>query len=215
MYQSESVSYRGFTFFSPLDIGLSILGAVILFMFIYTKRQRNKDIDYYKYLIPAFLFKILFALINTLFYIIVYEGGGDSIYYFEAALKLNNLFWVNTYGYFQELFQSPEVRNLYKNFNIETGYPPRWIYDEEEGFFISKIASVFAFFTFKSYILMSLIFAYITTLASWRLFEMIRSYRLHSDWHTALAVFFIPSLSFWCAGVSKDTVIFVSVCFLL
>ena len=118
MYQSESVSYRGFTFFSPLDIGLSILGAVILFMFIYTKRQRNKDIDYYKYLIPAFLFKILFALINTLFYIIVYEGGGDSIYYFEAALKLNNLFWVNTYGYFQELFQSPEVRNLYKNFNI-------------------------------------------------------------------------------------------------
>ena len=142
MYQSESVSYRGFTFFSPLDIGLSILGAVILFMFIYTKRQRNKDIDYYKYLIPAFLFKILFALINTLFYIIVYEGGGDSIYYFEAALKLNNLFWVNTYGYFQELFQSPEVRNLYKNFNIETGYPPRWIYDEEEGFFISKIASV-------------------------------------------------------------------------
>ena len=215
MYQSESVSYRGFTFFSPLDIGLSILGAVILFMFIYTKRQRNKDIDYYKYLIPAFLFKILFALINTLFYIIVYEGGGDSIYYFEAALKLNNLFWVNTYGYFQELFQSPEVRNLYKNFNIETGYPPRWIYDEEEGFFISKIASVFAFFTFKSYILMSLIFAYITTLASWRLFEMIRSYRLHSDWHTALAVFFIPSLSFWCAGVSKDTVVFVSVCFLL
>ena len=215
MYQSESVSYRGFTFFSPLDIGLSILGAVILFMFIYTKRQRNKDIDYYKYLIPAFLFKILFALINTLFYIIVYEGGGDSIYYFEAALKLNNLFWVNTYGYFQELFQSPEVRNLYKNFNIETGYPPRWIYDEEEGFFISKIASVFAFFTFKSYILMSLIFAYITTLASWRLFEMIRSYRLHSDWHTALAVFFVPSLSFWCAGVSKDTVVFVSVCFLL
>ena len=215
MYQSESVSYRGFTFFSPLDIGLSILGAVILFMFIYTKRQRNIDIDYYKYLIPAFLFKVLFALINTLFYIIVYEGGGDSIYYFEAALKLNNLFWVNTYGYFQELFQSPEVRDLYKNFNIETGYPPRWIYDEEEGFFISKIASVFAFFTFKSYILMSLIFAYITTLASWRLFEMIRSYRLHSDWHTALAVFFIPSLSFWCAGVSKDTVVFVSVCFLL
>ena len=215
VYQSESVSYRGFTFFSPLDIGLSILGLVILFMMIYAKRQRNKDLEYYKYLIPAFSFKVLFGLANAFFYIIVYEGGGDSIYYFEAALKLNNLFWVNTYGFFQELFQSPEVRNLYLNFNIETGYPPRWIYDEEEGFFISKIASVFAFFTFKSYILMSLIFAYITTLASWRLFEMVRSYRLHSDWHSALAIFFIPSLSFWCAGVSKDTVILVAVCFLL
>jgi hypothetical protein len=62
---------------------------------------------------------------------------------------------------------------------------------------------------------MSLIFAFITTNASWRLFELARSFKLHTDWHLAIAIFFIPSLSFWCAGISKDTVIFVAVCYFL
>jgi len=62
---------------------------------------------------------------------------------------------------------------------------------------------------------MSLIFAYITSNASWKLFELVRSYKLHSDWHLAIAIFFIPSLSFWCGGISKDTVIFIAICYFL
>jgi len=62
---------------------------------------------------------------------------------------------------------------------------------------------------------MSIIFAYITTNASWKLFELVRSFKLHTDWHLALAIFFIPSLSFWCGGISKDTVVFVAVCYFL
>ena len=62
---------------------------------------------------------------------------------------------------------------------------------------------------------MSLIVAFITTNASMRLYELVRSFGLHKDWHIALAVFFVPSLSFWCGGISKDTVMWISVCYFL
>ena len=215
MYPSTSTLSNQHTFFTPLEIGFTLIGLFILYAILYLKQQRNKEFDHYKYLIPAFSFKIIFVLINALFYIIVYKVGGDSIGYWSSGLKLNNLFWKDPFAYFQELFQNYELRNMYLNFDLNTGYPDGSIYREKEGFFISKIVSVVSFFTFKGYILMSFIFAYFTTMASWRLFEVVRSYKLHSDWHIALALFFIPSLSFWCGGISKDSVIFVAVCYLL
>lgn len=206
---------RDYTFFTPLDIIATILGISILYILMYLRKRRNKNLEYYKYYIPAFSFKLIFVIANALFYIIVYKVGGDSIGFWDGSVKLNHLFWKDPLAYFEEIFEFGEVRNLYKNFDLSTGYPDSHIYYESESFFISKIASFFTFFTFKGYILMSLIFAYITTNASWKLFELVRGYKLHTDWHLALAIFFIPSLSFWCGGISKDTVIFVVVCYFL
>jgi hypothetical protein len=213
MYPSSSINNIDYPFFSPIVATITILGLIILFILVFIRRRRNNELDYYKYLIPAFTFKIIFVFANAIYYAIVL-GGGDSFSYWEGGLTLNKLFWKDPLAYFEEIFQSYEFGNLYKNFDINTGYPPGWIY-KEEGFFISKIVSIVSFFTFKGYLLMSFIFAYFTTMASWRLFEVVRSYKLHSDWHIALALFFIPSLSFWCGGISKDSVIFVSVCYLL
>ena len=206
---------RNYLFFTPLDIAATILGITVIFVLLYLRQQRNKDQEHFKYLIPAYFFKAIFVVANALFYIIVYKVGGDSIGYWDGAVKLNNLFWVDPIAYFQEIFTTSEYRTVYTNFSIQTGYPDSHIYGESESFFISKIASFFTFFTFKGYILMSLIFAFITTNASWKLFELVRGYKLHKDWHIALAIFFIPSLSFWCGGISKDTVIWVALCYFL
>jgi hypothetical protein len=206
---------RDYNYFSAIDIIATLLGIVVILIIAINRKGRNKDLDYYRYYIPAIGFKFFFVLANVLFYVLVYGGGGDSIGFWDGAVKLNNLFWEDPFAYFQELFTTDEIRSVYKNFNIDTGYPDSRIYAESESWFISKIASFFTFFTFKGYMLMSLIFAYITTNATWRLFELARSFKLHSDWHLALAIFFIPSLSFWCGGISKDTVIFVAVCYFL
>lgn len=217
MYNNEPtvVFVKDYLFFTPLDIISTFLGFVVLLIIVYLRKRRNRDKEHYLYYNWAFLFKVLFVFINALFYIIFYRGGGDSIAFWDGAVKLNNLFWENPYGYFQELFEFGEVRNMYQNFNIHTGYPDGTIYRESASFFVSKIASVFTFFTFKGYILMSLIFAFITTNASWRLYELARSFKLHTDWHLALAIFFIPSLSFWCGGISKDTLMWVAMCYFI
>jgi hypothetical protein len=206
---------RDYTFFTPLDILITLLGFGFLLFLIYSRSRQNIDKEYYKYYTRAFLFKVLFVLANCIFYIIVYGAGGDSIGFWDGAVKLNNLFWEEPFAYFEELWRSDDLRSLYKNFNSTTGYPDGRIYEETSSFFISKIASIFTFVTFKGYILMSIIFAFITTNASWRLFELVRGFKLHSDWHLALALFFIPSLSFWCGGISKDTIMWIVVCYFL
>ena len=212
---AEFVIDRDYTFFTPLDLLATLLGISVIFIILYLRRRRNSALEHYKYYIPAFIFKMFFVIANALFYIIVYGAGGDSIGFWDGAVKLNHLFWKNPIMYFEELFKSQEYLGHLKNFDISTGYPDARIYGEQSSFFISKLASLFTFFTFKGYILMSIIFAYITTNASWRLYELMRSFKLHSDWHLALAIFFIPSLSFWCGGISKDTVMWVAVCYFL
>ena len=215
MNDAQFLIDKNYTFFTPIDILSTFLGFTFLLIIAYLRRRRNNELEHYKYYIPAFSFKVLFVMANAMFYIISYGAGGDSIGFWDGAVKLNNLFWDNPFGYFEEIFQSNDAKNLYKNFNQNTGYPDGRVYMETESFFISKIASIFTFVSFKGYILMSIIFAFITTNAAWRLFELARSYNLHKDWHLALAIFYIPSLSFWCGGISKDTVVFVAICYFL
>lgn len=156
---------------------------------------------------------MFFVLANCLFYI--FGEGGDTLCFWDGAVKLNNLFWKDPLLYFTELFNDPIAGGEFKNFDVTTGYPDSRTYMEIPSFFICKVVSIFTFFTFKGYILLSLIFAYISANASWKLFELVRSYNLHSDRILALAIFFIPSLSFWCGGISKDTLMWISVCYFL
>ncbi len=206
---------RNFQFFTPLDIIATVFGFIILLVLVYSKKRRNSGLEYYKYYPSAFLFKTFFVFANCLFYIIVYRGGGDSIGYWDGAVKLNNLFWVDPFAYFREIFSEPVYGGHMKSFNSITGFPDARIYGEASSFFVSKVGSIFTFFTFKGYLLISLIFSYITTNASWKLFELVRSYKLHSDRTLALAFLFIPSLSFWCGGISKDSIIWFSLCYFL
>ncbi len=206
---------RNFEFFTPLDILATVFGLGVILILIFLKKRRNSHLDYYTYYSRAFLFKAFFVMANCMFYIIVYGAGGDSIGFWDGAVKLNNLFWKDPILYFTELFSDSEYGGHMKNFDISTGFPDARIYGETSSFFVSKVVSVLTFVTYKGYILLSLIFAFITTNASWRLFELVRSYKLHSDRILAIAIFFIPSLSFWCAGISKDSLMWISVCYFL
>jgi hypothetical protein len=42
---------------------------------------------------------------------------------------------------------------------------------------------------------------------------MLRSFNVHSDKTIAFAIFGIPSLGFWCSGLSKDTLLFIAICY--
>lgn len=206
---------KDYVFLTPLDIIFTIFGFALLTILIIWIRNRNEDKSYYRFLLPGFLFKSAFVLANCVFYIVVYKWGGDSIGFWDGSIKLNNLFWENPLGFFEELWRSDELRTMYKNFNLRTGYPQSHIYMETESFFVSKVASIFTFITFKGYLLMSLVFAFFTTLATMQLFKLIQGFNLHQKRYIALALFFIPSLSFWCGGISKDTLMWISVCYFL
>jgi hypothetical protein len=200
-------------FFSPVNVLLSIIGLTMIYIYLYLRYKRNKEKPYYRFFLPAFTFKVILVLANALFYIIAYKGGGDSINYWRNAEMLNNLFWENPYFYFQEMLYDNSDNNVLAHFNSITGIPFSDFYNEAETFYVSKIGSIFSLFTFGSYILLDIVFAFFTFLASWKLFEMVRSFKLHSDKTIALAIFGVPSLGFWCSGISKDTILFIAVCY--
>lgn len=159
-------------------------------------------------------FKMLFALVFAITYTFIL-GGGDTLAYWDGAVKLTNLFWEDPLSYFNEMWAEPAFDRIMDNFTANTGYPPSWIYREPESFYISKILSLINLVTFDSFIAMTVICSFIASRASWRFYELIRKYNFTSERWMVIAALFIPTVSFWCAGVSKDTFILASLFFLL
>lgn len=200
--------------FSIVDLGIGGVWFLLLLFIGYYRKSNKQALSHYTYFMPNLLFKLLFGLLFAAIYVFYY-GGGDTTAYWEGAVKLNNLFWDNPPAYFTELFTTPSSGSQFERFNLRTGYPPSWIYKEPESWFVCKIASIFTFFTFNSYLAITFIFGYISALASWRLFELVRSFNFLSDFQAAASTLFIPTVAVWCSGISKDTIILVGLFFLL
>ena len=197
-------------YISIQDISIALLWFTILLTFSFYKRNQIQNLEIKKYYIRNILFKFSFAIFFSIIYI-VYYGGGDTTAYWDGAVTLNKLFFSAPVDYFNHLISEPTNALRAMHFNADTGYPPGWIYREPEAWFICKLTSIVSIFTFRSYFAGTLIFAFFTARASWRVFEMIQKLETHQVRVTAYCILFVPSVSFWCTGISKDTVIYFSV----
>lgn len=192
------------------DLLAALLWAVIVLVVSYFIVQWNKEAKpHYKWFIPVVMFKMLMGLFFGYTYVKILGYGGDTVAYWDGALKLNALFFHDPSAYFNEMWITPSRETLFTNFNHHTGFPPSWIYYEPESFFVSKIVSVFTFFTFNSFNALTIVFSFLSSLACFKLFELIRNMHLAKDYQLAIAVLFFPTVAFWCSGISKDTVILI------
>ena len=189
---------------------------IILFRANSIKRKQYvlNNQAHYKYYTLNVYFKLFLGLMYGAVYMFHYEGG-DTIAYYRAGEALNNLLWESPRLFWEELINEPVYNGFYSNYNATTGIPPGWIYRDPNSFFVSKIIALFMTFFGQSYIVITMLFSYIMAHASWKIFELIRHYKVTSDWYAALSILFIPSVSFWCAGISKDTVVLIATFYLL
>ncbi len=163
-----------------------------------------------KYFMYNVLVKLFFSLTFALFYVIAVQGG-DTLAYFNGAVVMNNLMVEDPGLYLDQLVSTPTNTSMVEYFNARTGYPPRWIYREPEGFFVSKIVSVLSIFTFKSFIAVTFLISYFVASASYRVYALIRSMNFIPEHYLALGLLFLPSVNFWCTGVSKDSFVLIGV----
>lgn len=197
------------SYFTLLDIIPAILWAIIIIVgALIVKSTKTNKLEY-KYYLPNLYAKIFFGITYGLFYLFMY-GGGDTTAYFDGAICMNNLFFKSPELYFEQLISTPNYYQFTTFYDSTTGYPPGWIYREPEGFFVSKIISIFSFFTLKSYFAMTIIIASLTAHASWKLFQLVRSYNFCDQRYLVIGILFLPSVNFWCSGVSKDSIIFIA-----
>jgi hypothetical protein len=202
------------TFFSGLDILIFIFWFTIVLLLALYVKSRNSEKEHYRYFIPNLLFKIFFSLVFA-FYYILFIKGGDSIAFFDTSRILTNLMFQNFDAYINEWPVNATNETYIYPFSSTTGFPPGWIIREAEGYFVSKLFSVINILTRSSYFSTTLLVAFLTSLASFKLYNFVVSFGVHN--YKVLAVFFlfIPSLSFWCTGVSKDSLLFICICYLI
>ena len=178
-------------------------------------RKSNNVPDTLKpYFIPTYLFRSFFGILFALAYIFIL-GGGDTKAYFIGANTLNNLFVKSPLLYLESMWSDPNSLMLSKHFDSITGFPPSWIYREKEGWFVCKIVSVLSLITFKSYFAITLIIAYFSFSSSFRLLSLIEKLKLHSTRNLVFAFLLIPSVGFWCSGLSKDSIVLIATMYLL
>ena len=148
-------------YFTLLDILPALLWLVIIVVTGFAIRNANTDKPHYKYYMPNLFAKLFFSFAFACVYIFYY-GGGDTTAYYDGAVALNNLFLKSPTLYFEQMLSPPNMYKFTQYFDLQTTYPPGWIYREPEGFFVCKLMSLISFLTLKRYLAMTFIMAFVT-----------------------------------------------------
>ena len=204
-----------YQFLGVMDVLSMMIWFFILVNAVNNKFTQNIEHSHYRFFKTGFYIKFFSAIIFSIIYIQMYEGG-DSTAYWDSAQKLNNLFWESPGRFFHEIFTNDVNRVRFNSFEIQkTGLPPNWIYKEDEAWFAAKIFSFLTFLTFKSYFAMTMITAYISFQVSWLLYEVVLKYNLFTERTAAIGTLFLPSTCFWCTGITKDMLVYSCVLYVL
>lgn len=198
------------TFFTMIDILMMLLWLILILGYAFYIKSKNSEIGYYKYYLPNLLYKLFFGIFFSIFYILYYNGG-DSTAYWDLAGCMNKLFFKDPTSYFNNMYYSFGDPNFKFQYDIETGLPPQWIMKESEGFFVAKITSLFTFITGNCYLAITLIYGAIAANVSWRFFVLMNKLFKFENKLVIYVCLFLPSLSFWCSGITKDTLVLISI----
>ena len=199
---------------SIIEIIITFFFLLFIFAAVSLKKSKIASNDFKGVFYLSLSYRLFFSLLFGVFYSFLVEGG-DTIGYWEGANTLNNLFFDSPMNFIDCLTSDSSPTNMSKHFNANTGFPPGWLYREQQGWMICKIFSILSIITFKSYFAMSLIIAYLTFMGSWRLMEFIYKFKTHDKGNLLFALMFIPSVCFWCSGISKDAIIYVCSLYIL
>lgn len=171
----------------------------------FISNQKNKQDT--PLLLTSVTFKIAMGTLFALFYVYYYNGG-DTTAYWTVASDLNTLFYKDPGAYFNELWNSSEQSmNVFYNHGINSA---SWIVNEPDSFFIAKIASVFTLLSFGNFLTATLVFSFVVALVCWNFYLFLRQ-ELGDSVLLKFGALFIPSVAFWCSGITKDTVVLVCI----
>ena len=128
--------------YSFLDILAPIILLPLCYIIYGSVFKRSREVKF-------FMLNIHWHVGVSIFFTMIYLnvlGGGDTLAYFNTIKCLNNLALHDFFDYVTQLKEGNEV---YK-FSYETGWPPGWIFREEESFFVCQVFGVLGLFCFNS-----------------------------------------------------------------
>lgn len=205
-------------FFSINDIFLVPLCFVIMYAIIRNRANGCRDGNIRKYYYKAFYFKMFFVLA----YVIVtefYFGGGDTNLYYQGVKDLRAAL-DDDFDFFTKILATEKLDDdnplspyfMFDNYALDITYN----YMRNTGnFFVPRLGLFPSLIFFNSYLCICLCFAMFALGGAIRLFKTFYHYYPAARRELALAILFLPGVTFWSAGFLKDTICFGAVGFLI
>lgn len=183
------------------DILLTPFYLVIIYIVAYQIRKKSTDKTTKKYFIPALTVKLIGAVALGLIYQFYY-GGGDTFNYFHDSKIIWNALIDSPYIGMKMLLSRGKEFDYYTYLYTQQMH----FYQDYASYTIVRLSAFIGFFTFHTYTISALIFAFLSFSGVWALFRAFTNIypQLHKE--LAIAIFFLPSVFFWGSGLMKDTI---------
>lgn len=179
--------------------------SVLLFSLINRFKYKSVPDDVRKYVYPAFLLRVLGAVLYTLI-VSLYYGFGDSHNYYQGVLDLHKAidtdwgFWKEIYGKWKLEPSDP----LYPFFYYDGTGTVHYYMQEVRTYNVSRLALPLSLFFNKSFLAISIAISYISFLGTWKIYQLFYEIYPHLKKKLAISILFLPSLLFWSTSLLKD-----------
>lgn len=190
-------------------IYLLIIFAIVSYFKNYFTSNKLEETFY----IRAFWFKIFGVTFFAFIYHYYYKGG-DTLVYYDCCQRVHRMLF-NDFSSAWTFLTTNDFQAYLKFRYYEQGNC-NWFakYGTREITFI-KIASIINLIALNTYLSTSYIFAFISFIASWKLYQVfVYQFPLISN-QLLFAALFMPTVAFWGTGIMKDTVSYTGLCFII
>lgn len=171
--------------------------ALFALLFAWRRKKINSPV-LKKYHHLGFWVKVFSALAYVIFSLFFAKVDSTFLYYPEG-INITKLI-LKDFTNIKLLFSAGkdfDSNLLADSFN--KGY-----FNSESNYFIAKAVTVFSFFSFGSYSVITLFFSMISFSGVWRLYRFFYEQYPHLHKQLAIAVLFLPNFVFWSSGILKD-----------
>ena len=174
----------------------------IYFTASYIQHKNVKEKPVYKWYTKGLMVKLFGAIAVCMIYQFYYAGG-DTTNYYETTKAVSNLLYKNS-DVFLDVAAGNNSASNFLYFDVSTGYPVFW--RDGVALFVSRLLIPLYFLSFHSFVVMSVLLAWICYTGIWRLFLLFNSQFPQLEKQFAISILFIPSVVFWGSGLLKDTI---------
>lgn len=181
-----------------IDLILFPLYVLLFYIFFWWRRKYIKDPILKKYHKQGFWIKVVGTIAFTIFHTKISQGDSTDLYFAEGIniaemikADLSNIKWIIMAG---KDFDQTLLSNPYNE-----GY-----FASESNFFVTRLVTILAFFSFNSYFVINLFFSMMSFSGIWKLYRFFYEQYPHLHKQLAVAILYLPTFVFWSSGILKD-----------
>lgn len=201
-------------FISLSDVFVAIIYFLVIvgIASIIQSRNINKYPEY-KYFTKGLIAKLIGVTIFCLIYVFYYDGG-DTTNYFLGSKALVGVFFQDFEKGFALIFNTDSYFNSWRTFNVDSGFPPTYMWRDTQTFAVSRFSTLFYILGFGSFLTTSFFTSIFSYLGIWKLFRLLNT--LYPGYSKGLFYFmlFLPTLIFWGSGIMKDSYVLGATCWI-